>query len=285
MLKFAGLDIEPGIYGMVGAGAVLAGVSRLTISLVVVLFELTGGLTYVVPFMVAVLTAKWVGDAMTDGMSVYDVHCEMGGLAKVEQSDDARLLNITMQDLCGLKEDSKNAIACTEDGQQHAEPPVLWTAGGIVRVSDLMMHCNVAAEGFVVLSAESGGDVEILGWANTTRILELLACGKIKDGLPSERWCRLTLPTATAGVARQALPSGGKPWSGIIEDLPDVIEPRGVSRIRHDCPILTALCITQRCPKVKAFVSISGPHYAARTVSREHFLARLVSGRVCPLLQ
>merc|ERR1719333_758172 len=92
--------VEPGVYAMVGAGAMLAGVSRLTISLVVVLFELTGGLTYVVPFMVSVLTAKWVGDYITDGQSVYDVHAEMNGLAKVEQAEDMRLLNITMKDLC-----------------------------------------------------------------------------------------------------------------------------------------------------------------------------------------
>lgn len=79
-------SIEPGIYAMVGAGAMLAGVSRLTVSLAVVLFELTGGLTYVVPFMLAVLVAKWTGDAITAGRSVYDVHTELNGLHKAEKS-------------------------------------------------------------------------------------------------------------------------------------------------------------------------------------------------------
>lgn len=33
------------------------------------MFELTGGLTYIVPIMVAVLVSKWVGDALVkDGM-------------------------------------------------------------------------------------------------------------------------------------------------------------------------------------------------------------------------
>jgi len=90
LLKYLGMPgvqgaIEPGIYAMVGAGAVLAGVSRLTISLAVVLFELTGGLTYVVPFMLAVLIAKWTGDAVTDGRSVYGVHAELNGLTKVRK--------------------------------------------------------------------------------------------------------------------------------------------------------------------------------------------------------
>ena len=44
----------------------------LPLSLAVVLFELTGGLTYIVPFMLAVLTAKWVGDMVTGHQSVYD---------------------------------------------------------------------------------------------------------------------------------------------------------------------------------------------------------------------
>ena len=41
----------------------------LPVSLVVIMFELTGGLSYIVPIMVAVLVSKWVGDALVkDGM-------------------------------------------------------------------------------------------------------------------------------------------------------------------------------------------------------------------------
>ena len=32
-------------------------------SLVVIMFELTGGLQYIVPLMAAAMTAKWIGDA------------------------------------------------------------------------------------------------------------------------------------------------------------------------------------------------------------------------------
>jgi H+/Cl- antiporter ClcA len=283
LLKFAGLDIEPGIYAMVGAGAVLAGVSRLTISLVVVLFELTGGLTYVVPFMVAVLSAKWVGDFITDGKSVYDVHAEMGGLAKVEQSEDTRLVNISVEDLCGSNDDVQGDGACAEAGiigAAHVESPVLWTSGGLVRMGDLAAHCGVAAKGFVVLSIDCHGEVEVLGWADSERLLKFVECAELAGGSKIERWCRLSPPTASA-PPRAVAPSALKP-RGVVEDLSDLIDRSGVVRIRSDCPILTALCITQSRPSVKAFVSITGPHYAARTVSREHFLERLVSGRVRP---
>ena len=33
------------------------------VSLVVIMFELTGGLQYIVPLMAAVMTSKWVADA------------------------------------------------------------------------------------------------------------------------------------------------------------------------------------------------------------------------------
>lgn len=55
--------ITPGLYAMVGAAACLGGVTRMTVSLVVIVFELTGGLEYIVPLMAAVMTSKWVGDA------------------------------------------------------------------------------------------------------------------------------------------------------------------------------------------------------------------------------
>ncbi|KAF2131781.1 chloride channel-like protein 3 [Dothidotthia symphoricarpi CBS 119687] len=65
-------SISPGIFAMVGSAAFLAGVSRMTISLAVIMFELTGQLSYVVPHMLAILVAKWVADAISSE-SVYDL--------------------------------------------------------------------------------------------------------------------------------------------------------------------------------------------------------------------
>jgi chloride channel 3/4/5 len=65
-------DISPGIFAMVGAAAFLAGVSRMTVSLAVIMFELTGEVDYIPPFMIAILVAKWVADALSSE-SVYDL--------------------------------------------------------------------------------------------------------------------------------------------------------------------------------------------------------------------
>ncbi|KAF2704537.1 hypothetical protein K504DRAFT_449533 [Pleomassaria siparia CBS 279.74] len=71
-------SISPGIFAMVGSAAFLAGVCRMTISLAVIMFELTGQLEYVVPHMIAILVAKWVADAISEE-GVYDLAQEVLG--------------------------------------------------------------------------------------------------------------------------------------------------------------------------------------------------------------
>lgn len=45
--------ITPGTYAFLGAGAALSGIMHITISVVVIMFELTGALTYILPTMVS----------------------------------------------------------------------------------------------------------------------------------------------------------------------------------------------------------------------------------------
>ncbi|EXJ68252.1 uncharacterized protein A1O5_08867 [Cladophialophora psammophila CBS 110553] len=71
-LPFLAQSISPGIFAMVGAGSFLAGVSRMTISLAVIMFELTGELEFVVPNMIGIMVAKWVADAL-EQEGVYDL--------------------------------------------------------------------------------------------------------------------------------------------------------------------------------------------------------------------
>lgn len=53
-----------------GAGATMCGVTRLSITLAVILFELTGSLDYVLPFSLSILAAKWTADAI-EPLSIY----------------------------------------------------------------------------------------------------------------------------------------------------------------------------------------------------------------------
>ena len=62
--------IQPGVYGLIAAGATMCGVTRLSVTLVVILFELTGSLDYVLPFSLAILVAKWTSEAI-EPLSIY----------------------------------------------------------------------------------------------------------------------------------------------------------------------------------------------------------------------
>lgn len=77
----------PGVYAMVGAAAFLGGVTRMTVSLVVIMFELTGSLQHIVPFMIAAMTSKWVGDAFKNG-GIYDDHIDLNGYPFLDNKEE-----------------------------------------------------------------------------------------------------------------------------------------------------------------------------------------------------
>ncbi|EDV19344.1 uncharacterized protein TRIADDRAFT_33732 [Trichoplax adhaerens] len=81
--------VQPGLYSMVGAAATLGGVTKMTVSLVVIMFELTGGLQYIVPIMFAVMTSKWVGDAFVEG-GIYDGHIRLNGYPFLDSKEEVK---------------------------------------------------------------------------------------------------------------------------------------------------------------------------------------------------
>ena len=62
--------VTPGVYALIAAGATMCGVTRLSVTLPVILFELTGSLNHVLPFSLSVLCAKWTADAI-EPRSIY----------------------------------------------------------------------------------------------------------------------------------------------------------------------------------------------------------------------
>lgn len=59
--------ITPGTYAFLGAGAALSGIMHITVSVVVIMFELTGALTYILPTMIVVGVTKAVSDCFGKG--------------------------------------------------------------------------------------------------------------------------------------------------------------------------------------------------------------------------
>ncbi|KIW03230.1 uncharacterized protein PV09_05452 [Verruconis gallopava] len=59
--------ITPGTYAFLGAAATLSGIMHITVSVVVIMFELTGALTYILPTMIVVGVTKAVSDRFGKG--------------------------------------------------------------------------------------------------------------------------------------------------------------------------------------------------------------------------
>ncbi|CCG83289.1 putative Voltage-gated chloride channel [Taphrina deformans PYCC 5710] len=88
-----------GSFAIVGAAAFLGGVSRMTISLCVIMIELTGSLEYAVPTMLAILVSKWVADAISKE-GVYDLAQNIMGHPFLHVDGMVVDEELTARDLC-----------------------------------------------------------------------------------------------------------------------------------------------------------------------------------------
>ena len=64
--------VNPGVFALIGAGAFMGGVTRLTIALVVIIMEMSSEVHFVLPIMTAIMTAKWVADNL-EHHSIYEM--------------------------------------------------------------------------------------------------------------------------------------------------------------------------------------------------------------------
>jgi chloride channel 7 len=63
--------IDPGTFALIGAASLLGGVTRMTISLTVILIETTNDTTYGLPLMATLMVAKWTSDFFNHG--IYEI--------------------------------------------------------------------------------------------------------------------------------------------------------------------------------------------------------------------
>ncbi|GAA6058723.1 hypothetical protein JCM10212_003411 [Sporobolomyces blumeae] len=113
-LPFGQACVLPGVWAMIGAVSTLAGVTRTTVSLAVIAFELTGTLTYSLPTMFAVLVAKTVADWI-EPRSIYDLVIEVADLpyldAKAEYIHAATPFEVVDADAPFISLDDPNTVA------------------------------------------------------------------------------------------------------------------------------------------------------------------------------
>lgn len=79
--------ITPGTYAFLGAAAALSGIMHITVSVVVIMFELTGALTYILPTMIVVGVTKAVSDRFGKG-GIADRMIWFNGFPFLDSKDD-----------------------------------------------------------------------------------------------------------------------------------------------------------------------------------------------------
>jgi len=122
MFASCGGDLDcviPGLYAMVGAAATLSGVTRTTVSLAVIMFELTDTLTYAVPVMLSVLVARTVADAL-EPKGIYDLVIELSQLPYLDGKHDYYWGNHMVGDVADrdanvIKVDRENTVKSLRD--------------------------------------------------------------------------------------------------------------------------------------------------------------------------
>lgn len=78
--------ITPGTYAFLGAAAALCGVMRITVSVVVIMFELTGQITYILPTMIALMITRAVGDWFGSG-GIAERYIRLNGYPILDNDD------------------------------------------------------------------------------------------------------------------------------------------------------------------------------------------------------
>jgi len=75
-------SVSPGMYALAGAAAFLGSVTRLTLSIAVLMLSVVNNYDYILPMLLCTLIAKETGGLF--GISCYDVHIDLKNIPFVE---------------------------------------------------------------------------------------------------------------------------------------------------------------------------------------------------------
>ncbi|XP_057958852.1 chloride channel protein CLC-d isoform X2 [Malania oleifera] len=93
------LNIEEGTYALLGAAAFLGGSMRMTVSLCVIMVEITNNLKLLPLIMLVLLISKAVGDAFNEGL--YEEQARLRGIPLLESKPKYQMRKMTAKEACG----------------------------------------------------------------------------------------------------------------------------------------------------------------------------------------
>ncbi|KAA8527578.1 hypothetical protein F0562_034707 [Nyssa sinensis] len=93
------LNVEEGTYALLGAASFLGGSMRMTVSLCVIMVEITNNLKLLPLIMLVLLISKAVGDAFNEGL--YEEQARLRGIPLLESRPKYQMRKMTAKDGCG----------------------------------------------------------------------------------------------------------------------------------------------------------------------------------------
>ncbi|KAL8162693.1 hypothetical protein V2J09_014182 [Rumex salicifolius] len=91
-------NIEEGTYALLGAASFLGGSMRMTVSLCLIMVEITNNLKFLPLIMLVLLISKAVGDAFNNGL--YEVQARLRGIPLLESKPKYEMRKMTAKEAC-----------------------------------------------------------------------------------------------------------------------------------------------------------------------------------------
>lgn len=147
------LNIEEGTYALLGAASFLGGSMRMTVSLCVIMVEITNNLKLLPLIMLVLLISKAVGDAFNDG--IYEEQARLRGIPLLDSKPKYEMRNMIAKEACG-------------SGRVVSLPRV-------VKVSDVVsiLQSNTH-NGFPVIDHTRSGEPLVIGLVLRSHLLVIL---------------------------------------------------------------------------------------------------------------
>lgn len=172
-------DMHLGVYAVVGAAGQLAGISRMTISLTMILMEITGNMRLMMPLMLCIMVSKSVADRFT--RSAFDIALELNVQIRMlrESAWNCEDINIPIFDLCSrevvvlhCKELASHIMKVLASTRHHSFPLVEGTRAHVVGVAPrkLLMDAVATASEHDVIDLMQFSDLtpDVKHWTTAT---------------------------------------------------------------------------------------------------------------------
>ncbi|XP_023006123.1 chloride channel protein CLC-d isoform X2 [Cucurbita maxima] len=138
-------NIEEGTYALLGAASFLGGSMRMTVSLCVIMVEISNNLKFLPLIMLVLLMSKAVGDAFNEGL--YEEQALLKGIPLLESRPKYQMRKITAKEACGKRVVSfprvvkvADIVSILRSNRHNGFPVIDYSRNGETRVIGLMLR-------------------------------------------------------------------------------------------------------------------------------------------------